>query len=222
MRTSAIVVLGAAVIFAAMPAAFAADFPGEPPIQPIPVVAPSYTWQGWYVGAETLWDISLQARHNVDTKAFNLRGGHAGINFGYDWQFGNWLVFGPYAALTGGKFEGMDAFATNDCTQNCIVQIQALAIFGGRFCVAIGNWVMPYARVGTALGWVNAGFTGVGTHANWVAGFEVAGGADIRVSQRALLFGELTYLSLGDTHFAKDTFQLIPGAGARFGFRYKL
>src|SRR5262245_34606086 len=98
MRALVIGALVAAKIVASIPAAFAADLPGE---GPIPVVVPSYTWQGWYIGAETLWDISLQARHNTETKAFNLRGGHVGVNFGYDWQFGNWLLVGPYAALSG-------------------------------------------------------------------------------------------------------------------------
>ena len=91
---------GALSLFAATPAAFAADLPAGPPAQApaayVPVVTPVYNWSGIYIGinggygfGSTDWSPS----GFTGPGTFNTNGGLVGGTAGFNFQSGS-VVFG--------------------------------------------------------------------------------------------------------------------------------
>ena len=91
---------GALSLFAATPAAFAADLPAGPPAQApaayVPVVAPVYNWSGIYIGinggygfGSTDWSPS----GFTGPGTFNTNGGLVGGTAGFNFQSGS-VVYG--------------------------------------------------------------------------------------------------------------------------------
>ena len=81
-------------------AASAADLytKAPPPPAPPPVVAPIYTWTGWYAGfnggwgnARNCWDFLTVTGVFFNDNCNGASGGEAGGQVGYRWQTGSWV-----------------------------------------------------------------------------------------------------------------------------------
>src|SRR6476660_3100346 len=116
----------------------------------------------------------------------NPRGGIAGGQFGFNWQWGQ-VVFG---AEIDGQWSGQQATASvicNNCTATSTYKVKSLATGRARVGLAF-DWILPYVTAGAALvnaqynlavtvGGITGNFQGLsGTSLGWVAGagFDVA------------------------------------------------
>jgi outer membrane immunogenic protein len=147
----------AAIVALACGAANAADLPyykAPPP--------PVWTWTGWYFGAAGGWswgrahvtegnDNLNPGRSGLDvTNPFDIKGGIFGVESGYNWQFGNWVLgYESDFSLTGERgtaFE-ISPFRTFNSVE---VKEQWLSTWRARLGWAAGNWLI-YATGGAAV-----------------------------------------------------------------------
>ena len=143
----------------------------------------------------------------------NPRGGIAGGQFGFNWQWGQ-VVFG---AEIDGQWSGQQATASvicNNCTATSTYKVKSLATGRARVGLAF-DWILPYVTAGAALvnaqdnlavtvGGITGNFQGLsGTSLGWAAG----AGFDVALSSN--LSARLEYL-----HIRADGLRLtgpIPG-----------
>ena len=149
----------------------------------------------------------------------NPRGGIAGGQFGFNWQWGQ-VVFG---AEIDGQWSGQQATASvicNNCTATSTYKVKSLATGRARVGLAF-DWILPYVTAGAALvnaqdnlavtvGGITGNFQGLsGTSLGWVAG----AGFDVALSSN--LSARLEYLHISANGLGLDG--PIPGIlGAGF------
>ena len=143
----------------------------------------------------------------------NPRGGIAGGQFGFNWQWGQ-VVFG---AEIDGQWSGQQATASvicNNCTATSTYKVKSLATGRARVGLAF-DWILPYVTAGAALvnaqdnlavtvGGITGNFQGLsGTSLGWVAG----AGFDVALSSN--LSARLEYLHIRANGITSSV--LIPG-----------
>jgi outer membrane immunogenic protein len=170
----------------AAPAAFAADMPAQAPVYTkAPVVAPAYSWSGFYAGVNaggawgnsglntsTTFDpadgyfalSSVPVVNSVGAQKAKPNGFTGGVEAGYNWQAGSFVVgiesdfsyLGLRGHATGGAVYPCCAPAA--FTINSSVNTNWLFTARPRIGVASGNWLF-YATGGLAITDLNAEFT---------------------------------------------------------------
>jgi outer membrane immunogenic protein len=174
------------VALTAAPAAFAADMPAQAPVYTkAPVVAPAYSWSGFYAGVNaggawgnsslntsTTFDPALGYFASSSVPAVNAVGSQkakpngftGGVEAGYNWQTGS-FVFGVESDF---NYLGLRGHATGRGVYPCCapaafainssVNTNWLFTARPRIGVASGNWLF-YATGGLAITDLNAKFT---------------------------------------------------------------
>jgi outer membrane immunogenic protein len=174
--------------------ALAADLARRPPPPPppkAPVVVPTYNWTGAYIGinggygwGRSKWD-GLPA-------TFDVKGGMAGGQLGYNWQFGQ-FVYGVE-----GDGDWTDLRGTDCGVASCRTRNDFLTTARGRFGFAMDRW-LPYATGGLAVGNIRAtvpGLAGIDhTNAGWTAG----GGLEFALTGNWTAKAEYLRVDLGNT-----------------------
>lgn len=177
MKRALVVALGMLTL-AALPAA-AADLPYRMPTKAPVMVAPAWSWAGFYIGVNG--GFGWARTEHVDTAGvtsgtFNQRGGMIGGTLGYNWQMG-----GAVLGLEG-DFDWARINGTTPCGVgvNCFTEMKSFSTVRGRLGWANGNW-MPFITGGLALADIRAGQTLVGVTATdqWRAGWTIGGGLEV-------------------------------------------
>jgi outer membrane immunogenic protein len=198
--------------------ALAADLP----LRAIPPPLPVFSWTGLYVGAHGGCGSSRQTIESFNAAGsaadffgdFSNDGGgcFGGIQGGYNWQWGNWVLGieadGSWGSIKGqgSLFEdgGSEAFPYH-------TRVDALGSLRGRVGWAF-NWgatpVLPYFTAGW--GWGNnhvSVFGSPGDGAIYTAntqthsGSAIGGGVEVALSQYWSLKGEYMYYNLGSKNY---------------------
>ena len=135
----------------ATPAA-AADLGARYPVKAPPMVAPVWSWTGFYVGinggygwGRSRWELLpvglSEGSHDID-------GGTVGGQIGYNWQIGPW-VLGLEAQGNWADFSGANVSTLFPATTNR-TNVDAFGLFTGKVGYAWNN-VMLYAKGGAAV-----------------------------------------------------------------------
>jgi outer membrane immunogenic protein len=203
-----------------------------PPPAPAPVVvAPAFSWTGFYIGghggwawAEKDWQFvgsGLSTSHQAD--GF-LGGGQVGFN----WQTGA-LVFGVEGQFSWADLEGSSACPNTAFT--CQTHINWLATATGRIGYAAANWLF-YVKGGAA--WIDDEFTATsggvvfsGSHrpVGWTAG----GGVEYGLTPNWSAKIEYNYMDFGSERVgfvtpggARDDFDVDQQVHlVKFGINYR-
>jgi outer membrane immunogenic protein len=168
---------GALSLFAATPAAFAADLPAGPPAQApaayVPVVTPVYNWSGIYIGINGGYsfgstDWSSPTAGVVGTGTFNTNGGLVGGTAGFNFQSGQ-IVYGiegdwDWAGIKGTSSTATATIGACPGAMPCSFETSSnwLSTVRGRVGYAFDR-VLIYATGGGAAGDVKATFTNPNT-----------------------------------------------------------
>ncbi len=164
---------GALSLFAATPAAFAADLPAGPPAQApaayVPVVTPVYNWSGIYIGINGGYgfgstDWSSPTAGVVGTGTFNTNGGLVGGTAGFNFQSGQ-IVYGiegdwDWAGIKGTSSSATATIGACPGAMPCSFETSSnwLSTVRGRVGYAFDR-VLIYATGGGAAGDIKATFT---------------------------------------------------------------
>lgn len=182
--------------------AYAADLPYKAPTYKAPaytpeVVAPELTWNGFYVGANVGYG---WADFGVSGASENLNGVIGGLQIGYNWQFGNY-VLGAEADVQGSGENKSDSTTVLGTTFTIDQKIKWFGTARARLGYAFGPW-MVYATGGAA--WqnyelsVSAGGGSLSdntTKIGWTAG----GGLEWMFMPRWSAKAEYLYMDTGNT-----------------------
>jgi len=150
----------AVAAFAFAGAANAADLPTKAPRAPI--VAPAYSWTGFYIGVAGGWGWGRTNHTDLtpvpfDRGPWDIDGGIVGGTIGYNWQMNQWVLGlegdGSWAHIHR-DFQGV---ACN--TGLCFTDIRALGTIRARGGFAVNNWLF-YVTGGAAIADVQAGIYG--------------------------------------------------------------
>jgi outer membrane immunogenic protein len=192
-------VTGFSVGFASM--ASAADLPVK-----APVMAPAYNWTGFYIGIEggggwgSTRHTNAVSGNNSGTDN-NLTGGLVGGTYGYNWQFGSWVIgFEGDISWTGiSDTFGINAFCGSSTP--CITNLRWLGTDRARLGYAWDRYLV-FATGGVAYGGVNAYIannalnTSNETHTR--AGYTVGGGIEAMLAPHWSAKLEYLYVNFGD------------------------
>jgi outer membrane immunogenic protein len=177
--------------------AAAADLaPGYgPPLAPVPVYRPFFSWTGFYLGinggggwGRSQWDGIPQ---------FDISGAFIGGTIGYNWQIGR-VVIGAEGDIDWSSIEGS---TTVLCAPGCKTRNFWLATVRGRLGYAWDRF-LPYVTGGLAVGDIDAQTPllpgGSITNAGWTVGAGLEVGIVANVSVKAeYLFVELADFNCG-------------------------
>lgn len=211
---------GALSLFAATPAARAADLPSAPPPQAparyVPAVAPVYNWSGIYIGINGGYafgstDWSSPGAGILGTGTFNTNGGLVGGTAGFNFQSGQ-IVYGIE-----GDWDWADISGSSSNTTSTIDPALICGTAGALACryQTSSNWlstirgrvgyafdrVMIYATGGGAAGDVkatfsnpNTGFTGSTNSTEW--GWTAGGGIEAALTENITAKVEYLFVDL--------------------------
>src|SRR5581483_5741775 len=172
--------------------AAAADLarPAPAPYYKAPVMAPAFSWTGFYVGlnggggfGRSAWD---------STGSFNTSGGVIGGTVGYNYQVGQ-AVLGVEGDIDWADISGT---TNNACGLGCKTSDSWLATVRGRLGYAADRF-MPYITGGLALGDVKATTPGFAGASSDRAGWTLGAGLEFAVAQNWSLKAEYLYVDLG-------------------------
>jgi outer membrane immunogenic protein len=208
----------ALVAFMVPASAFAADLRLPAKAPPLPV----FSWTGFYVGGHGGCGASRQSIDNFNSAGspadffgdFTSDGGgcFGGIQGGYNWQWGNW-VLGIEADGSWGSIKGQGALLEDGGNEAFLYNnnVTSLGTVRGRLGWAF-NWgatpVLPYFTAGWGWGTnhVNvAGSFGDGpiftSNSQTHSGGVVGGGVEVALSPNWSLKGEYMYYGLGSKSY---------------------
>jgi outer membrane immunogenic protein len=174
-------------------AASAADIrPPPPPVTKAPVVVPPYNWSGFYLGINGGYGFGRAKWDGLPAK-FDVNGGMAGGQLGYNWQFGQFV----YGLEGDGDWTNLRGTANPaDCSMECRTKNDFLTTARGRLGIAADR-LLPYVTGGLAVGDIKntvPGFTGIDkTNAGWTAG----GGLEFALTGNWTAKAEYLYVDLG-------------------------
>ena len=172
--------------------AAAADLarPAPAPYYKAPVMAPAFSWTGFYVGlnggggfGRSAWD---------STGSFNTSGGVIGGTVGYNYQIGQ-AVVGFEGDIDWANIRGT---TNNACGLGCKTSDSWLSTVRGRLGYAADRF-MPYITGGLALGDVKASTPGFAGASSDRAGWTLGAGLEFAVAQNWSLKAEYLYVDLG-------------------------
>jgi outer membrane immunogenic protein len=177
--------LGATLTLAAPDLSSAADFPATP-YYTAPEPLSAYSWAGPYLGATAGFEWG-----SVDNSATKPSGVAGGIEAGYNWQFGAFVVGGETDIQLSGADDTLSPFEFSN---------PWFGTLRGRAGVTLNN-VLLFGTAGLAYGDIRAdsallseSHTGIG----WVAG----GGVEVGFTPRWSAKAEWLYLDLADRNFS--------------------
>lgn len=224
---------GALSLFAATPAAFAADLPAGPPAQApaayVPVVAPVYNWSGIYIGinggygfGSTDWSPS----GFTGPGTFNTNGGLVGGTAGFNFQSGS-VVYGIEGDWDWAGIKGTSSNTTstiNGCpgALPCSFETSSnwLSTVRGRVGYAFDR-VLIYATGGGAAGDVkatftnpNTPFTGTTNSTEW--GWTAGGGVEAAVTDNVTVKVEYLFVDLQDGNCSSTVCAAVPSVPVSF------
>ena len=172
--------------------AAAADMarPVPQPYYKAPMVAPAYSWTGFYIGVNggggfgrSSWD---------STGSFNTSGGLVGGTLGYNYQFGQAVV-----GLEGDiDWADLNGTTNNFCPAGCKTSDDWLGTVRGRLGYAADRF-MPFVTGGVAFGDIKASTPGFGGATNTQAGWTIGAGLEFAVAQNWTVKAEYLYVDLG-------------------------
>lgn len=147
-------IIAALILAATGTSAMAADLPAAVYTK-APVMAPIYSWTGFYVGANGGYGWGNTSQYGVSGNgiSYGTSGGLAGGQVGYNWQTGSWVL----GVEADGDWANINA--TVPCSNPafvCSSNTSALASFRGRVGWAVG----PALFYGTGgLGYANTSYS---------------------------------------------------------------
>ena len=216
IKTSLKVAFIAGLATTAFSAAQAADLRGKGPVYKAPV-ATIYNWTGFYVGVNAGLGVSsnrsalaVPATPSAETFMLGAQGGLVGLQAGYNWQSGNWVIGAETDIQWSGQRNG------NTCINACIggafgVIDTALTWFGttrARVGYANGS-VLNYYTGGVAYGGVRTTITeavggpaGAITFSNSRTGWTLGSGVEASLGGNWTGKIEYLYVNLGKTSAA--------------------
>jgi outer membrane immunogenic protein len=182
------------------------------PIQPAPafaqpVVPAGYNWSGFYVGVNagygygrSRWDDSA---FSSGSGGFDINGALVGGQFGYNWQFGSWVLgLETDADWTSihGSAAGSGAMCATNGNGQCQVQQNWFGTTRARAGYAFGR-VLPYVTGGVAYGDRDVTLSN-GTSSNSVnAGWTAGGGVEVGITPNWSAKAEYLHIDLGTASF---------------------
>ncbi len=160
------------------------------PYYKAPVVAPAFSWTGFYIGlnggggfGRSAWD---------STGSFNTSGGLVGGTIGYNYQIGQAVV-----GLEGDvDWANINGTTNNLCGLGCKTKDSWLSTVRGRLGYAADRF-MPYITGGAAFGDVKASTPGFAGGSSDRAGWTLGAGLEFAVAQNWSLKAEYLYVDLG-------------------------
>jgi outer membrane immunogenic protein len=172
--------------------AAAADLsrPMPQPYYKAPVVAPAFSWTGFYIGlnggggfGRSAWD---------STGSFNTSGGLVGGTIGYNYQIGQAGI-----GLEGDvDWANINGTTNNLCGLGCKTKDSWLSTVRGRLGYAADRF-MPYITGGAAFGDIKASTPGFAGASTTNAGWTIGAGLEFAVAQNWSLKAEYLYVDLG-------------------------
>ncbi len=177
-------------------AANAADLVRPPPPEPAPIIAPLYSWTGFYVGINGGGGFG---RSDLDTAfgttGVDVSGGLVGGTLGYNYQTGPWVFGiegdGGWSGIKGSTSSGICTGVT------CEVRNDWLATLRGRVGYSFGRF-MPYITGGAAFGDIKQSVTGFAGSTTDKAGWTLGGGIEAALTGPWTAKIEYLYVDLGD------------------------
>ncbi len=186
-------------IFAAIPAAVAADLPGRgAAMSPAPVFVQNapFTWTGFYAGlnAGYGWGSYSKAANTIMAKQ---SGGELGVQAGYNYQYGN-LVLGVEGDVNGSWLSGSRSPAIGVATRGSLDWFGTLR---GRVGFAADR-ALIYATGGYAGGQVKSNIVSVlpafvETSSSWRNGYALGAGIEYAFTNSISAKAEYLYMNLG-------------------------
>jgi outer membrane immunogenic protein len=191
-------------------AAVAADLPRGPmPYYSAPYSAPAvYSWAGWYAGVNLGYE---WARVDGSPGPANPRGVAGGLQGGYNWQFGQFVLGGETdLQLTGAD----DTFAPWKFSNPWFGTLRARAGYAMNNVLLFGTGGLAYGDVKAE----NAGATETHTSLGWTAGAGMEVGFTPHWSAKV----EYLYMDLGNrTSSLTGTDLDLRASILRFGVNYR-
>jgi outer membrane immunogenic protein len=163
MKSILLATVAVASLGLALPAA-AADMP-QRVYTKAPVMAPMFSWGGFYIGAHVGYGWGeerddLSDFVDIPADKFDVDGVIGGVHVGYNWQAGN-IVFGWEGDFDGSGIKGSDGFDQGEAFDGTLsMKSHWQASFRGRLGVTSENWLF-YATGGVA-------FADVKSHLNFL------------------------------------------------------
>jgi outer membrane immunogenic protein len=185
MRTSVITAIVFALIGAGA-SAEAADLYGRRGPYTVQPPLNMYSWAGPYVGANLGY-----ATGDITSSAADPSGFTGGIQGGYNWQFGQWVV-GLEGDIQGSG--ASDTFAPWKFSNPWFGTLR------GRAGYAINN-ILIYGTGGLAFGNVRAEALNL-TESHTAAGWTLGAGAEIGITQNWSAKAEYLYVNVNNSQFA--------------------
>ena len=176
MMTSRHIVVFAAALSCAAPAAFAQDSWSTG--QSVGVAH----WQGAYAGAHVGAGFGMAGAQRTS-------GAAAGLSAGYNWQSDR-FVAGIEADITSADIA---AKSTTD-----VYRQQWIATVRGRAGVTFGN-LLPYVTAGPAM--IATEYRGNGSKDTWATGWVAGAGAEVHMTRRFSLKGEILHHQLSKENY---------------------
>lgn len=208
MSISSIARVAAGALILSATSALAADLPSRKVAPVAPVVAPAFTWTGFYVGADiggafgyakdSVWYNGV----NYGSKAFNTSGVVGGIHAGYNYQMGA-VVLGAEADLWYNGISSRAAWAGNGATGTLKNELGWQGTIRARAGYAIDRALL-FVTAGVAIAAPETTFsasTNLGgltaSSSSTRAGFTVGGGAEYAFTNNWIGKVEYRYADYG-------------------------
>jgi outer membrane immunogenic protein len=205
--------------------AMAADLAPQP-VEPVVPVAPSFTWTGFYVGAEAGYgwgDSKITSRFPGGGPLLKSSpdpdGGFGGAYLGYNYQFGGNFVLGIETDFNGGSIKATDGVTINGGPFPVLQGTTELDWFGAtraRVGYAFDRF-LPYLAAGVAYGNVTTGYNipvlgGVsGTKDSTQVGWTAGAGLEYAVTDNLIARVEYRYTDYGSVSQTSPALVLPPG-----------
>jgi outer membrane immunogenic protein len=199
-------ILGTAAVGTASAADLARKAP--PPVvtkAPPPAYVP-FTWTGAYVGINGGYGFGRSKWDGLPA-TFDVKGGLAGGQLGYNWQFGQ-FVWGLEGDGDWTQLRGQANAINCANTTQCQTRNDFLSTVRGRVGIAMDRW-LPYATGGLAIGNIKAtppAFTGVTGIDKTDTGWTVGGGLEYSLAPNWSVKAEYLWVDLG-----KETCSIVCG-----------
>jgi outer membrane immunogenic protein len=174
------------------------------------VVAPAYSWTGFYVGAHLGGGFGRQTWANVNLTAepvsLSPNGVLGGVHFGYNHQINN-IVLGLDVALSAASLRASAVSVVNPAVTYG-TRINFLTTVTGRLGVAVDRALLyvsaGYAGANIQTTGVNAAIDSF-SNSNFRSGFTVGGGLNYQITPNWVAGLDYKYIHLGSENRAGNT-----------------
>jgi outer membrane immunogenic protein len=188
-------------------AATAADLPRGPApyYSNTPAPAAGFSWAGWYAGANVGYEWGT-----VPGSSANPKGAAGGLQGGYNWQWGQWVLGAETDLQASGADDSFGAWKFSN---------RWFGTLRGRAGYAMNN-ILFYGTFGLAYGDVKAELAGA-SESHAMAGLAAGAGMEVGLTPNWSAKVEYLYMDLGNRTFAITGNDLGLHANyLRFGVNY--